>query len=170
MAHGLYGESGMIALAGVAIYSKIYESSTSLVYRGIREEDGRAIVVKLLKQEYPSPQEVIRYKQEYQITRSLNLQGVVKAYRQQEYQRTLIILLEDFSGESIERWMRQQSDFSPMPLFAFLKLAIDLTDVLGRIHAANVIHKALILPWHPINLQRFIKFTWLERIRTVRLK
>ncbi|MDV2994905.1 MAG: Serine/threonine-protein kinase PknD [Chroococcidiopsis sp. SAG 2025] len=141
----------MIALPGVAIHSKIYESSASVVYRGIREQDGQAIarsalpeaiVVKLLKQDYPSPQELTRYKQEYEITRSLNLPGVVKAYSQQDYQRTLAILLEDFGGESIERWMRQRPEkFCPMPLSNFFRLAIDITEILGGIHHANIIHK-----------------------------
>ncbi|URD48701.1 AAA family ATPase [Chroococcidiopsis sp. CCNUC1] len=132
----------MIALPGVAINSKIYESAASVVYRGIREQDGQAIVVKLLKQDYPSAQELTRYKQEYEITRSLNLSGVVKAYSQQDYQRTIAILLEDFGGESIERWMQQRpEEFCPMPLASFLRLAIDITEILGRIHHANIIHK-----------------------------
>jgi PAS domain S-box-containing protein len=130
----------MIALPGIAIQSKIYESPNSLVYRGIRE-DGVAIIVKMLKLDYPSPQELIRYRQEYEITRSLNLEGAIKAYSQQEYQRTLIILLEDFGGESLERWIQQRPDFCPMPLSAFLSLAIKITGILGRIHAAGVIHK-----------------------------
>ncbi|MBD2524669.1 AAA family ATPase [Nostoc sp. FACHB-133] len=131
----------MIALPGIAIQSKIYESSNSLVYRGIRD-DGVAIIVKILKLDYPSPQELTRYRQEYKITRSLNLEGVVKAYSQQDYQRTLVILLEDFGGESLEQWMHKRPDiFCPMPLSTFLGLAIALTDILGRIHAANVIHK-----------------------------
>jgi PAS domain S-box-containing protein len=132
----------MITLPGVAIHSKIYESSTSLVYRGIREQDERAIVVKLLKQDYPSPQELTRYRQEYEITRSLHLPGVVKAYSQQDYQRSLAIILEDFGGESIERWMRQRKEeFCPMPLSNFFRLAIDITEILDRIHNANIIHK-----------------------------
>jgi predicted ATPase len=131
----------MIALPGIIIQSKIYESSASLVYRGIRVQDERSLIVKMLKLDYPSPQELTRYRQEYEITRSLNLEGVVKAYSQQEYQRTLVILLEDFGGESLEQWMHKRPDFCPMPLSTFLGLAIDLTDILGRIHAANVIHK-----------------------------
>ncbi|MBD2564776.1 MULTISPECIES: AAA family ATPase [Nostoc] len=131
----------MIALPGIAIQDKIYESSNSLVYRGIRE-DGVAIVVKILKQDYPSPQELTRYRQEYKITCSLNLEGVVKAYNQQDYQRTLVILLEDFGAESLEQWMQKRPDiFCPMPLSTFLDLAIALTDILGRIHVANIIHK-----------------------------
>ncbi|MDZ8025353.1 MAG: AAA family ATPase [Nostoc sp. DedQUE11] len=131
----------MIAPAGVAIQSKIYESSASLVYRGIRVQDNLAVVVKILKQDYPSPQELTRYRQEYEITRFLNLEGVVKAYSQQEYQRTLVILLEDFGGESLEQWKHKRTGFFPMPLTTFLPLAIALTDILGKIHAANVIHK-----------------------------
>lgn len=130
----------MVALSGIAIQDKIYESSNSLVYRGTKD-DGLAIIVKILKQDYPSPQELTRYRQEYQITRSLNQEGAIKAYSQQDYQRTLVILLEDFGGESLEQWMRQCSDFCPMPVSTFLRLAIELTDILGRIHAAHVIHK-----------------------------
>lgn len=131
----------MITLPGVAIHSKIYESPASLVYRGIREQDNCAVVAKVLKQDYPSAQELTRYRQEYEITRSLDIEGVIKAYSQRDHQRTLVILLEDFGGESLEYWMRQQSDFCPMPLPIFLDVAIALADTLGRIHAANVIHK-----------------------------
>lgn len=131
----------MIDLSGIAVHSKIYESSNSLVYRGIRTQDEQAIVVKLLKQDYPSPQELTRYRQEYEITHSLNLEGVVKAYSQQNYQRTLFILLEDFGGESLEQWMQQQPSFCPMSLSTFLRLAIALVDILGSIHVNNIIHK-----------------------------
>lgn len=135
----------MITLPGVTIHSKIYESLASLVYRGIREQDNCAVIAKVLQQDYPSPQELTRYRQEYEITRSLNIEGVVKAYSQQDYQRTLVILLEDFGGESLEYWMRQQLDFCPMPLSVFLNVAIAITDTLGKIHAAHVIHKDINL-------------------------
>ncbi|MEH1868935.1 MAG: AAA family ATPase [Nostoc sp.] len=130
----------MIILPEVSIQTQIYESPTSQVYRGIRIRDDRRIIVKLLKLDYPSPQEIIRYRQEYQITCSLDLEGAIKAYSQKAYQRTLVILLEDFGGESIARWM-QQPNFFPMSLSSFLKLAIDITDILGKIHGAGVIHK-----------------------------
>ncbi|MBD2463559.1 AAA family ATPase [Oscillatoria sp. FACHB-1407] len=132
----------MIVLSGITIQSKIYESSASLVYRGFKEEDGQAIVIKLLKQDYPSPQELTRYRQEYAITRFLDVEGVIRAYSQQDYQRTLAILLEDFGGESLEYWIRQRPEaFCPMPVSNFLPLAINLSSILGKIHAAGVIHK-----------------------------
>jgi PAS domain S-box-containing protein len=132
----------MIVLPGIVIQTKIYESSASLVYRGIRVRDNRTIVIKGLKQDYPTPSELTRYKQEYEITRSLDLTGVIKVYSQQDYQRSLVMLLEDFGGESLEQWMRMRPEtFCPMSVSNFLPLAIALADTLGTIHTANVIHK-----------------------------
>jgi PAS domain S-box-containing protein len=132
----------MFSLPEIVIQAKIYESSASLVYRGIRVHDDQSIIVKALKQGYPTTTELTRYKQEYEITRSLNLEGVIKAYSQQDYQRSLVIILEDFGGASLEQWMQNRPEiYRPMSLSAFLHLAISITEILGSIHAANVIHK-----------------------------
>jgi len=131
----------MISLPGIAIKAKIYESANSLVYRGIREGDNIPVILKVLKQDYPTPAELTRYKQEYEITRSLNIDGVVKAYSQQDYQRTLVIILEDFGGESLAKLVNELAGELTMPLPKFLCLAIEITEILGRIHSSNVIHK-----------------------------
>ncbi|MBD2215101.1 AAA family ATPase [Nostoc linckia FACHB-104] len=131
----------MITLPDVVVDAQIYSSKNSVVYRGIKLSDRTPVILKVLKQDYPTASELTRYRQEYEITRSLNLEGTIKAFSQQEYQRTLVILLEDFGGESLERWIQQRPDFCPMPLSTFLSLAIKLIGILGRIHAAGVIHK-----------------------------
>jgi PAS domain S-box-containing protein len=132
----------MVSLPGVTTRAKIYESTSSLVYRGVREQDSLPIILKVLKQDYPTPAELIRYRQEYEVTRSLNLEGVIKVYNQQDYQRTLVMMLEDFGGESLEKWMQDSPQmYCPIPLPVFLRLAVKIAESLGNIHAANVIHK-----------------------------
>ncbi|MBD1810021.1 AAA family ATPase [Microcoleus sp. FACHB-SPT15] len=132
----------MISLPQVAVKAKIYESANSLVYRGIREGDRTPVILKILKEDYPSPTELTRYKQEYEITRSLNIEGAIKVYSQQNYQRSLVMLLEDFGGESLAKWMQESPQvYCPVPLAQFLSLANKITEILGRIHAVNVIHK-----------------------------
>ena len=136
----------MIALPGIVLHHKIYESSVSVVYRGMRVRDELEIVIKVLKQDYPSPQERTRYRQEYEITCSLNLAGVVKAYSQQDYQRTLVILLEDFGGESLEQWIQTRPEaFSPMPLVTFLPLANDSS---VRFALEQYMPVSLLTDWH----------------------
>jgi PAS domain S-box-containing protein len=130
-----------IALPDITVQTQIYGSANSLVYRGIRRSDNTAVILKVLKQDYPTTAELIRYKQEYEITRSLNLEGVIKAYSQQDYQRTLVIILEDFGGNSLQKLRESREIVCPMSLVEFLRLAIKITEILGKIHAANVIHK-----------------------------
>jgi len=132
----------MISLSGYQILSQIYESANSVVYRAIREQDNQSVVLKVLKEDYPTPQELTRYKQEYEITRNLNLDGIVKAYNLEPYQRSLVIILEDFGASSLKQWIDDRVEATyALPLPQFLKIAIQISDVLGKIHAANVIHK-----------------------------
>jgi predicted ATPase/serine phosphatase RsbU (regulator of sigma subunit)/tRNA A-37 threonylcarbamoyl transferase component Bud32 len=127
----------MLTIPGVSVQTQIYESANSLVYRGIRQSDNQPIILKILKENYPTPQELARYRTEYQITKSLNISGVVKVYDLQKYQNTLVMSLEDFGGESLKILMQQRS-FS---LAEFLSIAIKVTEILGQIHASNIIHK-----------------------------
>ncbi|MFB2894787.1 AAA family ATPase [Aerosakkonemataceae cyanobacterium BLCC-F50] len=132
----------MISLADISVKEKIYESSNSLIYRGIKNQNNLPVILKVLKQDYPTAIELTRYKQEYEITRSLNITGVIQAYSLLNHQRTLAIILEDFGGESLEHWIKELPEkYSPMTLREFLHLAIQITEIIGKIHAANVVHK-----------------------------
>jgi predicted ATPase/signal transduction histidine kinase/tRNA A-37 threonylcarbamoyl transferase component Bud32 len=130
----------MITLGGYQILKQVYESVNSLVYRAIREEDKKAVILKVLKQDYPTPQELTRYKQEYEITRNLNLDGVVKADGLEPYQRTFVIILEDFGGSSLKQLMNVETQ-ELMSLSEFLNIAIKIAEILGNIHFKNIIHK-----------------------------
>jgi len=127
----------MLSIAGVVAQTLLYESANSLVYRAIREADKGPIILKLLKESYPTPQELVRYRTEYRITQELKEPGVVQVYELQKYQNSLVMFVEDFGGESLKIWM-QQRKFS---LKEFLQIAIATTEILGQIHRANIIHK-----------------------------
>jgi serine/threonine protein kinase len=127
----------MLNFPGISTFSLLYESANSLVYRAIRDSDAQPLILKVLKEDYPTPQELARYRTEYQITQSLNFTGVVKVYDLQKYQKTLVMFVEDFGAESLKIW-RQQRSFT---LEEFLKIAIVTTEALSQIHQADIIHK-----------------------------
>jgi len=120
------------------IIKKIYESSNSLVYKATLKQNNNPIILKILKENYPTPSELTRYKQEYEITRSLNIDSVVKAFDLQRYDNSLVMLLEDFGGESLKSLLSQQGQLN---LEKFLTIAIKTTESLAAIHQANIIHK-----------------------------
>ncbi len=127
----------MIHLTGYQILSQIYESSNSEVYRGVRQIDGQNVILKVLKQDYPTPEELTRYKQEYELTRSLDIEGVIRAYSLEKYQKTLVIVLEDFGATSLKQWLEEH----PFNLNKNLEILIKICVILGELHAQNIIHK-----------------------------
>ncbi|MEO6861605.1 MAG: AAA family ATPase [Microcoleus sp.] len=127
----------MLSIPGIAAQTLLYESANSLIYRAIREADNQPIILKLLKESYPTPQELVRYRTEYRITQELKEAGIVQVYDLQKYQNSLVMFVEDFGGESLTIWMQQRS----FTLDKFLQIAIATTEALGQIHRANIIHK-----------------------------
>ncbi len=136
-----------ILLPGYQLSSPIYESVNSLVYQGQRERDGLPVILKILKSDRATATEIARYHQEYHITQQLDLDGVVRALALETYQNTLAIVLEDFGGLSLKQYLAQRPSHR-LRLPEFLDLAIQIVEILGQIHGANVIHKDI----NPANL------------------
>ncbi|MCT7982385.1 AAA family ATPase [Laspinema sp. A4] len=124
-------------IPGYQILDLIYESNNSMVYRGVRLADHQPVILKLLKQDYPTPEELRRYQQEYEITHNLQLDGVGISLQLERVQNTPLIIFEDFGGESLAHWKGDRS----LTLEEFLPIAIQVADCLEQIHAAHIIHK-----------------------------
>ncbi|MCL1463961.1 ATP-binding sensor histidine kinase [Argonema galeatum] len=134
----------MLNLPGIAVTAKIYDSPNSEVYRGILQKDNQPVILKVLKQDYPTPEEIRRYKQEYELASNLNIHGIIKAYGLENYQNTLVIIFEDFGGESLKILMNSRK----FNIAEFLAIAIAIAHSLGHVHTANIIHKDI----NPSNL------------------
>jgi PAS domain S-box-containing protein len=126
----------MLKIAGIQITQKLYESLYSLVYRGC-DKSGESAVLKMLKDPYPPPERLAGFKREYELTRSLNVAGAVRALALESDGQRPVMILEDFGGDSLERLGLA----GRIELAEFLKLAISVTEILGDIHAVNIIHK-----------------------------
>lgn len=127
----------MIVIPNYQILAQIYESANSLVYRGVRNEDNQPVIFKILKEDYPTPEELTRYRQEYELIRRLNQDGIIKVYSLEKYQNRLVMCLEDFGGESLRHHLAERT-FSMEEQLWF---AIRVTDILGQIHQNHIIHK-----------------------------
>jgi len=127
----------MITLPGYQNLSLIYESNKSLVYRCTRESDQLSVIHKVLRVDYPTPEEQRRYQQEYEILSNLSLEGVIKVYDLQKYQNNLVLVLEDFGGKSLKKIIIEQK----LNWLEVLNLGIKIVESLKQIHQCHIIHK-----------------------------
>lgn len=130
-------DAAMQTISGYTITEKLYESEHSLVFRACRDEDARPVILKLLKETYPSPEHIAQFKHEYEITRDIAIAGVARIYDLVIDPPHCVKVMEDFGGDSLRRLELAGN----LALPDFLHLTIQVTEILGQIHQHRIIHK-----------------------------
>jgi len=126
-----------ISISNYQIEAQVYESSNSLVYRAIRESDQCPVILKMLREAYPSPERIAWFKREYEVTRNVGLATVPVMYALHHQEHRWIIEMEDFGGDALNLLQIAGN----LSLRDFLGLAINITAILGQIHQLRIIHK-----------------------------
>ena len=128
--------------AGYRITEQIYLGIKTLVCRGIREQDEKPVIIKLMQNEYPTFSEIIQFRNQYSITKNLDLPGIVKPYSLVNYRNGYALLMEDCGGISLKDWGLEKKNL-PITNFLsqFFHIAIQIASTLGELHRHRVIHK-----------------------------
>ncbi|BAY27855.1 multi-sensor signal transduction multi-kinase [Calothrix sp. NIES-2100] len=129
--------TNMMTIPGYQITAVIYVGSKTVIYRGYRVWDQKPVVMKVVNKEYPTLTDIARLKHEYDITQAINISGVVKSYSLKNYHGSLVLILEDFGGESLHQFMKIQE----LKINEFLSIAMKLVETLGELHKNRIIHQ-----------------------------
>src|SRR5688572_28335671 len=116
----------------------IHDSSAAVVYRAKRVSDGAHVVVKRSQGHSVSVRQLTRYRNEYELLRSIDCRGVVKAHDLLRHDGHVALVLEDLPGMSLRAWIDSAPD---APIRERLAIAIQLAEIVASVHAASVIHK-----------------------------
>src|SRR6476620_8296266 len=132
-------------LSGYQITEKLYVGTRTLVYRAIRTRDQYPVVVKLLRNEYPTFNEIVQFRNQYTIAKNLDFPHIVKPLTLEVYQNSYALVMEDFGGVSLPTYLKTATNETQpsqaLPLAEFLQLAIQLTDIIHYLYQNRVIHK-----------------------------
>ncbi len=127
----------MISVPGYKILERVQQDTNNSLYRGRRETDETPVLIKTPSSESPSSGDLGRLSHEFEITKDLNLRGILRPYTLQKIGGTLALILEDISGQSLKSFAASRR----LSLREFLEIAIPLVETLGELHQNNVIHK-----------------------------
>ncbi|MBI4815563.1 MAG: AAA family ATPase [Deltaproteobacteria bacterium] len=114
----------------------IFEGRHSRVYR-TRRTDGQTVLLKHLRDLYPPPALVSRFRREFEITRHAAGEGVIGAHEFMEESGAVAIAVEDFGARSLDAVLRERR----LKIHEVLEVAIQVAGALSRIHALDIVHK-----------------------------
>ena len=150
----------MVNIPGYQVISKICEGNKTIIYSGIRLNDGISVLLKFLYTEYPDLNDIAKLRKEYEINQQIHSKNVVKIYNMEYYEKTPVLILEYFQGESLNKILNASKKFNIMD---FLKIAIEISQGLIDIHNNNIIHKTIIPSHIIVNMKdKIIKLTGFE--------
>ncbi|MCG8339266.1 MAG: AAA family ATPase, partial [Proteobacteria bacterium] len=131
----------METIASYLIDDKIYESYFSTIYRCKKVDGDQSFILKKLR-DYPSHKEIADFQREFQTTKDLKVNGVIDAYEIIQFKNTLVMVLEDIDGSSLDRSFKKNINNSEaIDVKKILKIAIQVIKTLELIHEQQVIHK-----------------------------
>ena len=137
----------MFAIGKYQVIEQLFRSGYTVIYRAVTTEgqgqgqgqDSKTVILKLLNEEFPSPDSMARFRREYELTKMIESDSTIKAYDLFRYQNTLVMVLEDTDGISLA----ESYDSKALPIDQFLPLAINIAEALADLHRFDVIHKGI---------------------------
>jgi diguanylate cyclase (GGDEF)-like protein len=115
---------------------KVGETKTSVAYRARQGVDGPSRIIKVLRARSPSASDLARFHHEYKIIKAVDIDGVVKTYDIISCEQGIALVLEDFEGISLKGLIHRHR----LSVATFLQIAVKVSEALGHLHAANIIH------------------------------
>ncbi|MBD2776772.1 AAA family ATPase [Iningainema sp. BLCCT55] len=131
----------MVALTGYQIKEQIYNGTRTQVYRGVRELDQKPVVIKLLRREYPTFNELVQFRNQYTIAKNLDIDGIIKTYNLENHQNSYALIMEDFGGVSLQDYITNVETRHGASLQEFLHIALQIVTTLYELYRHRVIHK-----------------------------
>lgn len=119
-------------IADYDILEQIGETLHSIVYRARKQGESQSVIIKTLRNDYPSPVEIARLKHEYELIRSINIDGVIKVFDVIDDDEGVTLVIEDFGGVSLKEIIQDG-----IKIERFLDIGIRLAEILGMLHQGN---------------------------------
>ncbi|MEB3282507.1 MAG: AAA family ATPase [Lyngbya sp.] len=128
-----------ITIPNYQVTETVYSGSRTIVYRAIRTHDQLPVVIKLLKNPYPTFSELVQFRNQYTIAKNINSPLIIKTYSLESYQNSYALVMEDFGGISLQEWGIKTEK---LPTFKeLLEVAIAISNALEKLYGERIIHK-----------------------------
>ncbi|MCB1178322.1 MAG: AAA family ATPase, partial [Leptospiraceae bacterium] len=126
----------MIKIKDYSINEDVYKGLRFTIFRGIRDYDGKHVIIKIPHVDQFNSSDFSLLKHEYEITKQIDSKFVINILEFNTGE-TPFLVFEDFGGISLRNFLRK-GKLSPR---LAIRLAIRLFKGLGDIHNSNIIHK-----------------------------
>ena len=126
----------MLKFGNCEILEKLQETKYTEIYKAFYPEKNTNVILKSLKDEFPSPEMLSRIKNEFQIISQINSPHYIRAYSLEKEGNRFGIVQEDIEGISLKEYLTGKLELSD-----FFRIALSMVNAIAAVHKKNIIHK-----------------------------
>ncbi|MBN1548017.1 MAG: AAA family ATPase, partial [Syntrophaceae bacterium] len=126
----------MEKIGNYILQEQIRETRKAVIFRAHTHGEAPKYIIKILKTKDPTPSESARFRQECNLIKNLDIDGIVRIYDVIEQDNHFVIVEEDFDGVSLKELIKTEK----IDLKSFLQIAERVSEILGGIHKSNIVH------------------------------
>ena len=96
----------MTNLAGYEIIEKTGLSRGNIFYKAEKQENNKQVILKTLANQFPTSEEILRIKHEYEIGKELSIKGIPKYLGIEKKDGLYYLIMEDLDGCSLNQYLK----------------------------------------------------------------
>nr|WP_240795367.1 ATP-binding sensor histidine kinase [Aquibacillus halophilus] len=128
----------MIKVPGYRIVDKLIENNIWTLYKAYSINDDRVVGIKKMNQ-MKNARDQAEIIHDFQVTKELRSKSVLQPEKLERYGSQIYVVTEYFQGVTLEKLLSQH----PFDLKTFLRIAIQISNVVMNVHQTTIIHKSL---------------------------
>ncbi|MGE6260030.1 AAA family ATPase [Heyndrickxia sporothermodurans] len=129
----------MIGFLNYQLLEKIEENDSWILQRAFSISKNKKVIVKYLKNTLPHSYEKASIIHEYYITKELKLKKILCPLDLERRKDQFFLVMENAAGQSLNKVLRNKK----LTIDQFLKVGIQLAEIIGKLHQRHIIHKAI---------------------------
>lgn len=124
-------------IPGYILTESLFSDDRICIFLGKKKDTEETVVLKFLKRDLPDLKDINSLKHEFSIIQNLKISGIIQPIELISFKNNIAIVFQGFWGPNLKSLLSS----GPFSTLEFLKIAIQLTDILTDIHANHIIHK-----------------------------
>lgn len=118
-------------------HSLIYESNNSQIYYLPESEYGKPVVIKVLKTDSPSSRQLMHFRNEFEITKDITVNGARKSLALTGIDNKLSLIMEYIPGKTLKQTISE----AKLSVIESLVSAVRIAEILSGLHDNHIIHR-----------------------------
>jgi predicted ATPase/DNA-binding CsgD family transcriptional regulator len=124
---------------GIAITEQIYENDKIIIYKGYLIENQASILIKMLKNDTIHFSEAAKLINEYIITKSLHIDGIIKPIKIELTDSIFALITEDIGAVCLRSFIDSHTIIPSL----FINIASQLAETINYFHEKGIVHRDL---------------------------